>query len=234
MISPILANVFLYYVLDLWVNQWRKRQARGNVIIVRYADDFVLGFQHRNEAQRCLAELGQRMQAFGLELHPEKTRLIEFGRFAATDRQRRGVGKPETFDFLGFTHCCGTRRDGGFTVKRKSMVKAGEDETQGGQESPPCPHACRGADGRPLVECGTTGLDKLPCDTRQSCEHRCLSHTVMPPVALDYASAQRKRRSPLALEPHTATDPALDTTCAYRSSLSQQTAGRNTLKIRAV
>jgi len=122
-ISPILANVFLHYVLDLWVKWWRKRHAQGDVIIVRYADDFVLGFQYRDDAQRCLAELGRRMQSFGLQLHPEKTRLIEFGRFAATDRQRRGAGKPETFDFLGFTHCCGTRRDGGFTVKRKSMAK---------------------------------------------------------------------------------------------------------------
>lgn len=122
-ISPILANVYLHYVLDLWVEQWRKRHARGDVIIVRYADDFVIGFQYRDEAQRCLAELHQRMRAFGLELHPEKTRLIEFGRFAATDCQRRGSRKPETFDFLGFTHCCATRRDGKFTVKRKSMAK---------------------------------------------------------------------------------------------------------------
>ncbi|HXK27300.1 MAG TPA: group II intron reverse transcriptase/maturase, partial [Candidatus Binatia bacterium] len=122
-ISPTLANVYLHYVLDLWVERWRKRHARGDVIIVRYADDFVLGYQYRDDAQRCLAELGQRMQAFGLELHPEKTRLIEFGRFAAADRQRRGAGKPETFEFLGFTHWCGTRRDGKFTVKRKSMAR---------------------------------------------------------------------------------------------------------------
>src|SRR3970282_515766 len=122
-ISPTLANVYLHYVLDLWVERWRKRHARGDVIIVRYADDFVLGYQYRDDAQRCLAELGQRMQAFGLELHPEKTRLIEFGRFAAADRQRRGAGKPETFEFLGFTHWCGTRRDGKFTGKRKAMAR---------------------------------------------------------------------------------------------------------------
>ena len=122
-ISPILANVFLHYVFDLWVNQWRKRYARGEVIVVRYADDFVMGFQHRDDAERCLRELRERMAKFGLELHPEKTRLIEFGRFAAERRAHRGEGKPETFNFLGFTHCCGKTRKGAFLVKRKSIAK---------------------------------------------------------------------------------------------------------------
>ena len=122
-ISPILANVFLHYVLDLWVNQWRKRHARGEVIIVRYADDFVMGFQHHDDAERCLRELRDRLVKFGLELHPEKTRLIEFGRFAAERRAKRGEGKPETFNFLGLTHYCGTTRKGVFTVKRKSIPK---------------------------------------------------------------------------------------------------------------
>ena len=123
-ISPLLANVFLHYVLDLWVDYWRKHHARGDVIIIRYADDFVIGFQHRSDADRCLRELQGRMEKFGLELHPEKTRLIEFGRFAADNRARRGEGKPETFDFLGFTHCCGKlRRSGTFTVKRRSIAK---------------------------------------------------------------------------------------------------------------
>jgi group II intron reverse transcriptase/maturase len=122
-ISPLLANVFLHYVLDLWVNQWRKRQARGEVIIVRYADDFVMGFQHRDDAERCLRALRKRLVEFGLELHPEKTRLIEFGRYAAERREKRGEGKPETFNFLGFTHGCGTTRKGAFTIKRKSIAK---------------------------------------------------------------------------------------------------------------
>lgn len=122
-ISPFLANVYLHYVLDLWVNQWRERHARGSVIIVRYADDFVMGFQHRSDAERCLRELRRRLEQFGLQLHPEKTRLIEFGRFAAERRARRGQGKPETFDFLGFTHYCDTTRDGAFTIKRKSIAK---------------------------------------------------------------------------------------------------------------
>ena len=123
-ISPILANLYLHYVLDLWVEQWRKKQARGDVIIVRYADDAVLGFEQRAEAERFLEELRERLGKFGLELHPEKTRLIEFGRFAAERRKQRGEGKPETFNFLGFTHICGTNHQtGNFTVRRKTMGK---------------------------------------------------------------------------------------------------------------
>jgi group II intron reverse transcriptase/maturase len=122
-ISPLLANVFLHYVFDLWVNQWRKRTA-GDVIVVRYADDFIVGFQHRRDAERFLRELRQRLEKFGLELHPEKTRLIEFGRFAAERRRKRGEGKPETFDFLGFTHVCGkTNKNGKFQVIRRSIAK---------------------------------------------------------------------------------------------------------------
>jgi group II intron reverse transcriptase/maturase len=123
-ISPILANIYLHYVLDLWAHQWRTKHATGEVIIVRYADDVVMGFQHRKEAERFLQELGERMAKFGLELHSEKTRLIEFGRFAAENRAVRGEGKPETFDFLGFTHICGrTRKGDRFTVRRKTIAK---------------------------------------------------------------------------------------------------------------
>lgn len=122
-ISPMLANVFLHYVLDLWANQWRERHACGSVIIVRYADDFVMGLQSQGDAERFLRELQQRLEQFGLQLHPDKTRLIEFGRFAAERREKRGQGKPETFDFLGITHCCGTTRKGAFTIKRKSIAK---------------------------------------------------------------------------------------------------------------
>ena len=122
-ISPLLANVFLHYVLDIWACQWRKRHARGEVIIVRYADDFVMGFQHPDDAQRFLQALRERFAKFGLELHPEKTRLIEFGRFAAERRKRRGEGPPETFNFLGFTHICGKTRKGAFTIHRRSIAK---------------------------------------------------------------------------------------------------------------
>jgi group II intron reverse transcriptase/maturase len=121
-ISPLLANVFLHYAFDLWVQEWR-RQAKGHVIVVRYADDFIVGFQSEWEARRFWDELRERLAIFGLELHPEKTRLIEFGAFAASNRQRNGRGKPETFDFLGFTHVCGKTRRGRFIVLRLTMRK---------------------------------------------------------------------------------------------------------------
>jgi group II intron reverse transcriptase/maturase len=122
--SPLLANVFLHYVFDLWVQQWRTKYATGDTIVVRYADDFVVGFQHRHEAERFLRELGERFEKFGLALHPEKTRLIEFGRFAAENRRKRGERKPETFTFLGFTHICGRKHwSGGFIVKRETATK---------------------------------------------------------------------------------------------------------------
>jgi RNA-directed DNA polymerase len=122
-ISPLYANVFLHYVLDLWIHDWRKRHAKGEVIIVRYVDDFVLGFREESDARRCLAALKERLAKFGLELHPEKTRLIQFGRYAEERRAKRGEGKPETFDFLGFTHICGKTRLGDFTIHRKSSRK---------------------------------------------------------------------------------------------------------------
>ena len=118
-VSPLLANVYAHYVLDLWAHQWRTRHARGDVIIVRWADDFVVGFEHREDAERFWAELRDRLAKFGLELNAEKTRLIEFGRHAVSDRKARGLGKPETFQFLGFTHICGkTRKSGRFKLKR--------------------------------------------------------------------------------------------------------------------
>jgi group II intron reverse transcriptase/maturase len=117
-ISPLLANIYLHYVYDLWTEQWRRRHAQGAMIVVRYADDTVVGFEHRADAERYLAELRIRMAEFVLELHPDKTRLIEFGRQAASDRGARGEGKPETFDFLGFTHICTRTRRGGFMLTR--------------------------------------------------------------------------------------------------------------------
>ena len=122
-VSPLLANIYLHYVFDLWVEQWRKRRTSGDVIVVRYADDFVVGFQYQSDAVRFRAELEQRLRKFHLELHPDKTRLIEFGRFAAENRKRRGEGKPETFDFLGFTHMCGKKRNGKFAVLRHTVRK---------------------------------------------------------------------------------------------------------------
>ena len=123
-ISPLLANIYLHYVLDLWADKWRKKVGCGEVYIVRYADDFVVGFQYETDGRRFHYELKERMQNFGLKLHEEKTRLLEFGRFAASNRQKRKEGKPETFDFLGFTHICAKRRkDSKFTVKRITIAK---------------------------------------------------------------------------------------------------------------
>lgn len=121
-ISPLLCNVYLHYVFDLWVQRWRTRRITGEIIVVRYADDSVLGFQYRADAERFLQEWRERLQKFGLELHPDKTRLVEFGRFAAENRKRRGEGKPETFNFLGFTHICGRSwKNGKFFVLRKTI-----------------------------------------------------------------------------------------------------------------
>ncbi len=117
-ISPLLGNVYLHYVCDLWVHQWRGRHAHGDVIVTRYADDFVVGFEYRDDAERFLAGLHDRFARFGLELHADKTRMIEFGRHAAGRRRARGEGKPETFEFLGFTHICAKTRRGRFKLKR--------------------------------------------------------------------------------------------------------------------
>jgi RNA-directed DNA polymerase len=119
-ISPLLANIYLHYALDLWAVRWRRREATGDMIIVRYADDFIIGFEHESDARRFLDEMRERLGKFALTLHPEKTRLIEFGRFAAERRERRGLGKPETFNFLGFTFICGKTRAGKFQIKRKT------------------------------------------------------------------------------------------------------------------
>jgi len=122
--SPLLANVYLHYVFDLWVQAWRRKRANGDIIVVRFADDIVLGFQVKSDAERFRAELEERMKKFSLELHPQKTRLLEFGPFAINNRRRRGEGKPETFNFLGFTHICVRKRSNGmFTVMRQTIRK---------------------------------------------------------------------------------------------------------------
>lgn len=123
-ISPLLANVYLHYVFDLWIDQWRREAGRGDVVVVRYCDDFVIGFQSEQSARACLADLTIRLSKFGLKLNESKTRLIQFGRYAAQRRARQGLGRPETFDFLGFTHQCSTTRTHGwFTIRRSSIAK---------------------------------------------------------------------------------------------------------------
>ncbi len=120
-VSPLLANLYLHYVFDLWIQQWRKTRARGEMIVTRYADDFIVGFQHRSDANEFLGELRERLRKFSLELHPDKTRLLEFGRYAAERRAARGEGRPETFNFLGFTHMCGKSKAGSFVLVRHTM-----------------------------------------------------------------------------------------------------------------
>ena len=120
MISPLLANVYLHYCFDLWAERWRRREATGDMIVVRYADDLVVGFEHEGAARRFLVAMRARFEEFMLSIHPDKTRLIEFGRFAAANRGKRGHGKPETFAFLGFTFICGKSRQGSFLLKRKT------------------------------------------------------------------------------------------------------------------
>jgi RNA-directed DNA polymerase len=122
-ISPLLANIYLHYVLDLWTRQWRQRHARGDMIVVRYADDSVVGFRTQSQALQFLEQLQERLARFGLSRNASKTLLIEFGRFAARNRRDRGLGKPETFDFLGFTQCCSTNRSGGFQILRLMVKK---------------------------------------------------------------------------------------------------------------
>jgi group II intron reverse transcriptase/maturase len=122
-ISPLLANVYLHYVFDLWAHQWRQKHATGDIIVVRFCDDFVVGFEHQREAEQFKEALVERFEKFNLELHVDKTRLIEFGRFAEKNRERKGLGKPETFDFLGFTHICGRTRKGKFIVLRHTIGK---------------------------------------------------------------------------------------------------------------
>ncbi len=134
--SPLLANIYLHYVFDLWVQAWRRKQAHGDVIVVRYADDIVVGFQKKADAERFRAELSERMRKFSLELHPEKTRLLEFGPYAVKNRKQRGKGKPETFDFLGFTHICGKKRSNGYytvlrqTIRKRLQAKLNEVKTE--------------------------------------------------------------------------------------------------------
>jgi hypothetical protein len=147
----LLANIFLHYVLDLWVHQWRRRNARGQVTIVRYADDFVMGFEKADDARRMMRDLKERLARFGLQLHEEKTRLIEFGRFASSTRKARGDQRPETFAFLGFTHYCGWTRDGRFLLKHKYAEHPPDAQAYGDPAGGAATHASALGSSAPLV-----------------------------------------------------------------------------------
>jgi hypothetical protein len=155
----------LHYALDQWVEAWRKKVARGDVVIVRYADDFVMGFQERAEAERFLEELRERLGKFGLELHPDKTRLIAFGRKPENDWRWKGGGKPGTFDFLGFTHSCGRNPEGLFHGTPRDGGQANAGEAASSQTATPDSDARTRSGHREVAAIGRTGLLQLPCDT---------------------------------------------------------------------
>jgi group II intron reverse transcriptase/maturase len=177
-VSPLLANVYLHYVFDLWAHQWRQRHARGEMVIVRFADDFVVGFEYREDAERFWAALRDRLAEFSLELNAEKTRLIEFGRFAAERRTARGLGRPETFRFLGFTHVCATTKKGRFQLKRitdskraQAKLRALKSELMRGTS----PSPSKGA-GSPASCAGTPTITACPTTAR-----RCTPSATTPP-----------------------------------------------------
>jgi group II intron reverse transcriptase/maturase len=166
-ISPLLANIYLHYALDLWAIRWRQREATGDMIFVRYADDFIIGFQHESDARRFLDEMRERLGKFALTLHPEKTRLIEFGRFAAERRQRRGLGKPETFNFLGFTFICGKTRSGKFQIKREDPTGPHAGEAQDAQRGDVAAHAPADPRAGEMAVVRRPRLLQLPCRAYQ-------------------------------------------------------------------
>ena len=194
-ISPLLANIYLHYVFDLWVDAWRKKCARGDVIVVRYADDNVLGFQHRAEADRFLEEFRERLGKFGLELHPDKTRRIEFGRFAEQNRKQRGEGKPETFDFLGFTHISGKDRNGNYRGEAQDDQQADAGQAAGNQAAAPSAHARTGGADRRVARVGRAGLLQLPRGTGKHRQSVRLSLSGDPALA-DHVDPSRVAQPP--------------------------------------
>jgi group II intron reverse transcriptase/maturase len=167
-LSPLLSNVFLHYVLDLWINQWRNRHCKGKCIVIRYADDFVIGFECETDAKACREALHKRLQQFGLTLHPQKTRLIEFGRASAARRQREGRGRCETFDFLGFTHICGkTRKNNRFAVWRRTSAKRMSRTLTGDQSATSSSPTRLGRDDRTMVGKRSSRMAAVSCDPRQ-------------------------------------------------------------------
>ena len=182
-VSPLLANVYAHYVFDLWAHQWRTRHARGEMIIVRFADDFVVGFEYRDDAERFWADLRERLAKFSLELNAEKTRLIEFGRYAAGDRKARGLGKPETFRFLGFTHSCGKTRNGAVQAQADHRLEADARQAARAQRRDRAsasisPSPSRDA-GSPASCAGTTTTTRCPTTSRRSRAFRYQAHPAL-------------------------------------------------------
>jgi hypothetical protein len=166
-ISPLLANVYLHYVFDLWAKRWRRREARGDMLVVRYADDIIVGFEHETDAQRFREAMRARLQEFALSLHPDKTRLIEFGRHAAAGRAQRGLGKPESFNFLGFAFVCGKSRRGQLPGRTEDPPRPHASQAQGDQGGDATAQAPADPRAGEVAEAGRDRLLRLPCGADQ-------------------------------------------------------------------
>ena len=236
-ISPLLANLYLHYVLDLWVKRWRNREARGEVIIVRYADDFVMGFQHKDDAERCLAELRERFAKFGLELHQEKTRLIEFGRFAIENREKRGAGRPETINFLGFTQFHAHLRASPQGRKVHGLAKddrqADAGETARDQRRTHAPATPTRSRTGTVASRGGAGVLQLSRRARQHPRNERLSRPGQPLLAPRPETAQPERQVP-ELGENAETDTDLDSSRPVAAPIPEPTPARQLSKVGAV
>ncbi len=231
-ISPLLANIYLHYVLDLWANRWRQREVTGDMIIVRYADDFIVGFQHDSDARRFLDEMRERLKKFALTLHPEKTRLIEFGRFAAERRQRRGLGKPETFNFLGFTFICGKNSVGQIPDQTENPTGPHAREAQEAQRGDVAAHASANSrSGKVAVVCGQRLL-QLSRSAHQCASTGCVPASRDRPLAAHAAASQSEGAD------HVGADDAaggrLASKTDHPSSLAKRSICRHTPEVGAV
>ena len=230
--SPLLANVYLHYVFDLWAQQWRRREATGNMIVVRYADDIVAGFEHEADARRFWDAMRTRFEQFGLELHGEKTRLLEFGRHAAARRQRRGLGKPETFTFLGFTFICGKSRRGAFQLQRKTRGDRMRATLREIKVQLRGPHARRHSRTGAMAEGGGHGVLRVPRGAHERYGRSARSDTTSP-ISGDARFGGAARRTHMTWATDDATCCVLAAATSHPSSMARPALCRQTPKVGA-